>query len=337
MDDVLRRLLDAHVQHELASWQGEQLASTLAQCIGGLFRWFGEVSLDQVVSPAQVAAVIERYVIDLKVSGGITELSGEMSRLVFSSDATRDATLDQILTGDIFDEFADKILALDGVRDYLIAMIAQSSTVHTLSARVIARGVLDLLEPAFPGRRATPVALSTLASKLGTALLPVLERVAERALALHRERVARSGEQHLLELLDPERLRSVVDELWDRVAPMRLSEVFALLEEQDIEDFVVLVYEFWLRYRKTEFFRRISSEAIAYFFDKYGSTTLLALIEDMGVSEAMVLETALELSRPMLEQAAASGALERAIRTRLEGFYGSEAAARALRSAALPS
>jgi hypothetical protein len=281
--------------------------------------------------------VIERYVIDLKVSGGITELSGEMSRVVFTSSAARDARLDQILTSDIFDEFADKILALDGVRHYLIAMIAQSSTVHTLSARVIARGLLDLLPLTFPGGRTLPDAVSSLASKLGTALLPALERVAERALALHRERIARGGEQHLPEVLDAERLRSVVDELWDRVGPMRLSEVFALLQEQDIEDFVVLVYEFWLRYRKTEFFRRISSEATAYFFDKYGSTTLLSLIDDMGVSEAMVLESVLELSRPMLEQALVSGALERAIRARLESFYGSEDAARALAAAGLRS
>jgi hypothetical protein len=31
---------------------------------------------------------------------------------------------------------------------------------------------------------------------------------------------------------------------------MRLSEAFALLGEQDLEDFVVLVFEFWQRYRK---------------------------------------------------------------------------------------
>jgi hypothetical protein len=330
MDDVLRRLLEAHVEEELSSWRGERLAGTLTQAIRGLFSWFADVTLEQVVTPEQIARVIERYVIDLRVSGGITELSGEMSRVVFKSHAADTATLEQILTRDMFDEFADKILALESVRQYLIGMIAQSGAVHTLSAHVIARGVLDLLALPLPVARLAPAAVSSVASKVKVGVAPALERLVEGVLTLHRERAERDGEEPLLEVLDPQQLRSVVDEVWDRVGPMRLSQVFELLEEQDIEDFVVLVYEFWLRYRKTDFFRRVSSEVIAYFFEKYGATTLLAIAEDMGVTERMVCETALELLRPMFDQAAASGALERAIRARLEAFYGSAAAQRAL-------
>jgi hypothetical protein len=29
-------------------------------------------------------------------------------------------------------------------------------------------------------------------------------------------------------------LRTLLDEVWDRISPMRLSEVFALVQEQDI-------------------------------------------------------------------------------------------------------
>jgi hypothetical protein len=88
----------------------------------------------------------------------------------------------------------------------------------------------------------------------------------------------------------------------------------------------VLVYEFWQRYRKTEFFRRISSEAIDHFFRKYGQATVAAVIDDMGVNERMVTSEVLALVQPMLDQAARSGALERSIRGRLEAFYRSSAA-----------
>lgn len=107
---------------------------------------------------------------------------------------------------------------------------------------------------------------------------------------------------------------------------MRLSEVFAFLHEQDIEDFVVLIYEFWLRYRKTDFFRRVAEEAIDHFFQKYGQATLSAVIDDMGVDERMVTSEVLMLVGPMLDHAARSGALERGIRRRLEAFYRSSAA-----------
>jgi hypothetical protein len=331
MNDTLARLYEAHVAHELAAWQGPELARTLEERVNALFRWFAEVELDQVATRAQILGVIERYVIELRVSGGITELSGEMSRHVFTSRATTDTRLDQILTPEMYDEFADKVLALDRVRRELIAWIAQSETVRTISARLIARGVLDVLTLAVPRLgRLTPSGVSAIATEIGRRILPGLERIATEAIARHRERVARDSEKDLLELFDAERLRSVADELWDRVAAMPLSEVFAYLGEQDIEDFVVLVYEFWLRYRKTTFFRRISSELVDYFFDKYGQTTLLALIDDLGVTESMVRSEVLTLLSPVLESAARSGTLERAIRGRLERFYNSPAAAAAL-------
>jgi hypothetical protein len=327
MSERLERLLDAHVQHELACWRSDRIARTLGDRIHSLFLWFGEVKLDDVVTPEQIADIIERYVIQLRVSGGITELTGEMSRLVFTSHATAEARLDQILTPDMYEEFADKVLALEGVRRELIALVARSSSAKSLSAHLVARAVLDLLAVA---NRVTPAPLSSLATRAGRAVLPRLEQLATLALERHRERIADEYESRLIELLDPERLRSIVDEVWDRVSTKRLSEVFSHVEEQDIEDFVVLVYEFWQRYRKTDFFRRISTEATAYFFQKYGQVTLLALIDDMGVTEAMVTQEVASLLRPILDHAIQSGALERALRRELEAFYRSDAARAAL-------
>lgn len=332
MDDALHRLLEAHVQHELASWRGPRLTQTLRERVGALFRWFAEVKLDDVATRAQIEDVIERYVIALKVSGGITELTGEMSQLVFKSRATAETRLDQVLTPEMYDEFASKVLSLEGVRRELISLLAQSSTVHAIGARLTARGMLDLVALAVPipssvRRSALPVLLA----QLGAKLVRELERLAAEVLERYREGLARENERRLLELLDAERLQAIGDELWDRISPMPLSEMFAFIGEQDVEDWVVLGREFWLRYRETPFFRNISTELVDFFFRKYGQGTLLALVEDMGVSEGMVAEQVVSTLEPILEHAVGSGALERHLRGRLLEFYRSPAAAAALR------
>ena len=268
--------------------------------------------------------VIERYVIDLRVSGGITELSGEMSHLVFTSPATGSVRLEEIVTPEMYQEFAEKVLALEGVRRELIALIAQSVTVHSIGSRLVARGLLDLLTLSLP----IPNALE----RVKLALLPALERRVGRAFERHRERVVEDAKSSGLEVFDSEHLRSVVDDVWDRVASRPLSEVFAFVGEQDVEDFVVLVYEFWLRYRRTDFFRRISGELIDFFFAKYGQSTALALVEDMGVTETMVQTEVLTFLLPLFEVASQSGALEAHIRSRLESFYRSSEASSALRA-----
>jgi hypothetical protein len=328
VSELRDKLFEAHVQHELARWHGDALAQTIRQWIAPIFRWFGSTKLDDVASRAQILGVIERFVIDLRVSGGITELTGEISNLVFSSEASSETRLGEIVTPASYNEFADKVLALEGVRRELISLIAQNAGVAAISARLAARGLLDLLSP--------PVALvhaidqASLVGWLRTSVVPRIETRVAAGLAWYlgrnRERLRQHTEQHMLEELDSEHLRAALDELWDGVSALRLSEVFALVGEQDIEDFVVLVYEFWLRYRKTNYFRRVSTEGVDHFFGKYGEETLRALIADMGVDEAMVRDELCVLLRPILDHAAHSGALERLIRSRLEAFYASESA-----------
>ena len=66
MSDLLARLEEAHVQHELANWRGAALTQTIAARVRLLFGWLDEVKLDDIVKPAQITGVIERYVIELR-------------------------------------------------------------------------------------------------------------------------------------------------------------------------------------------------------------------------------------------------------------------------------
>jgi hypothetical protein len=65
-------------------------------------------------------------------------------------------------------------------------------------------------------------------------------------------------------------------------------------------------------------------------FDKYGSESVHALLDDMGVSEAMVVHELRALFGPMLAHARQTGLRELQVRQRLEPFYASDAVARLL-------
>jgi hypothetical protein len=141
------------------------------------------------------------------------------------------------------------------------------------------------------------------------------------------DRIAREGEKHLLLALDQATLRRAAEELWEELAPLPLSEVFAQIEGYDLEDFVVFGYEFWLRYRKTEYFHEIVRELVGHFFDKYGDESLVSLIEDMGVTQDMVRTDVRVFVGPVLAHARTTGFLERRVRAHLEPFYASKGVA----------
>jgi hypothetical protein len=335
VNEALERLLQAHVRHELAQLQGKQLEASVERGVANLFAWAQTVTLEEVATPERIHGVIQRYVIELRVSGGITELTGELAHLVLESPRSASTRVDQILTPASYEDFADKLVGLEGVRRVLIEKLAHSVTFSAINARLMARGLLDLLTPALlrrPGRLAT--GLSAIWEPLARSFDPGIEqRLADllaQYLEQHRDSVMQDVEKRLLHVLQPDSLRLLLDEVWDGVAAMPLSEAFAILGARDLEDFVVLVHEFWLRYRKSDFFREISQEMVEYFFQKYGQQTLALLVDDMGVSEAMVSAELVDFLQPVLEHAARSGVLEQALRERLSIFYGSDAARAAL-------
>lgn len=317
MSELADALLDAHVQHVLAAWRGDSAARLIAGRASSLWRWFGEVTLDQVATRSQVMGLIKRHIIELRIGAGITELAGEMSQLVFSSQRSKTTRLDQVLTDAEYEDFADKVIALEGVRRGLIAMLAQSQAFGLLKTRVLAHTLSAVIF-----RR---VGLLNVTGNL----LPAFEQRVTRALTRYfgrREDAPRETEQELLELFDSESLRSLIDDIWAGVAPKPLAEAFAFIGGQDLEDFVVLGYEFWLRYRKSDYFRQITEEMVDHFFTKYGRLSLAELLEDMGVNEAMLAQELEVFLVPVLDEAARTGFLEQQLRANLGSFYRSPAA-----------
>jgi hypothetical protein len=255
--EVLERLLEAHVAHELAQLQPERVADLVDRELGALFAWLGEIKLDDIATREQINGLIERYVIDLKISGAFTELAGEMSGLVVSSRLSEQTRVDEVLQPGAFAQFADKLTGLEQLWREVLHLIMQSDAYATLLSSTLQRGVLDALF-----READHASRKHLVNGLLAKLRPLIAQRVEPYMSTYLEKIikqsVRHSEKRLIVALDVEAVRGLVDEVWDEVGPMKLSDAFALMGSHDVEDFVVLGYEFWQRYRKTRYFREIS-------------------------------------------------------------------------------
>ena len=324
--DLAARLLDAHVAHELEQLQPSRLPELIDREVDALFAWLGEVKLDDVVTRAQINSVIDRYVIDLKISGAFTELAGEMSKLLVSSPLSEQTRVDQVLQPGAFSQFADKLTGLEQLWRELLHLVMKSDAYATLLSSTLQRSVLDTLF-----READEGSRQTLIEGLLAKLRPVIVQRVEPHLSTYLEKLIkqsiRRSEKRLLGALDIEAVRGLVDEVWDEIAPMKLSEAFKLVSSHDLEDFVVLGYEFWQRYRKTRYFREISREMVDHFFTKFTDDSLLDLLEELGVTAAMVSAELQGFLPRLFEHAHETGLLEQRIRRHLERFYRSDATA----------
>jgi hypothetical protein len=323
VNDLREALLTAHVEFELSRLRGPGLAALIDERLASAFAWLEHVKANDVVTREMITGVIQRYVIDLKVSGGITELTGEMANVVFSSRKSQSTRIGEVCETDSYEEFADKIVTLEAAQREIIRYLMQSTAFGTLAGRVLSRVVLDLLFRVDDGQRGAR--LKEFAVGFAKRILPgfdqrmgeVLSRYVER----HANRFTRDGEKHLLEAVDREWVRQMADEVWDSLSRRTLSDVSTVFTAQDLEDFVVLVYEFWMKFRKTPYFRAVTTEAVDHLFSKYGDESLASLIADMGVTERMVARELQLFAEPVIEHATRTGFLERELRALLEPFY----------------
>ena len=328
MSDLGDALLDAHVAYASSRLCGDALATLIDERVAAAFGWLEEVNLNQVVTPDRIIGVIQRYAIEFHIGGGITELAGEMADIVFSSKASRATRLVDIMSAHSYEEFADKIVTLESVQRELIRYLTQSAAFGTLTSRVVSRIAVDLVFRMDNERSAS--GLRELVISLGRRAFPDLEQRLGSALSRYMEghaaRFTRDGEKHLLQAVDREWVRQMADELWDALSKKRLAEATTAFSSQDLEDFIVLGYEFWLKFRKTPYFLAVVSDVVHHLFQKYGEESLASLVLDMGVTESMIASELRTLLGPILEHASRTGFLERELRALLGPFYRSEEA-----------
>ena len=64
------------------------------------------------------------------------------------------------------------------------------------------------------------------------------------------------------------------EEIWSSIAKTKLSEYFKNIDANDMEDFIIIGYDFWLHFRKTPYFKEIYTDLVYFFFEKYADREL---------------------------------------------------------------
>ena len=197
----------------------------------------------------------------------------------------------------------------------------QSDAYATLLSRTLQRSVLDALLR----RRPTTPAQQTLSTACSPSSGPSSRERIEPQLSVYLEKLIKQSirrtEKRLVVALDVEAVRGLIDEVWDGVAPMKLSEAFAFLSSHDLEDFVVLGYEFWQRYRKTQLLPRASRASWSTTSSPSTATKACSACSTTSASPPPMVSAELHgFLAPLVERARKTGLLEQRIRAHLEAL-----------------
>jgi hypothetical protein len=324
--DKALRLLDAQVRFVQEQLLPDRFAVLVELEVDHALSAASELVLDGLVSRDQIKATAHKYVATMQLQGSIPELAGEIAARVYRHPAQDENRIGDVVGTKHIEELTTKLLELPLVRERLpespLAINLLSWCMYRIAIDVVLRPrhVAERVPGASSLLAAGDQIVGAVAPRAGLDLDRRLRELAEQgARILLRRATAPDGSRHESAVYD------AMIELWREQADEPISSFREYLSQEDLEDLLVIGYEFWLAFRDTPYLRSLVDEGIDFFFDKYGGFTLRALLDEFGIGREDLVEESLRFGPPVIEVLTQNGMLAAFLRRRLEPFFLSDA------------
>ena len=334
--EVADALLEAHVKHELSALKGAKLRRFLKEEVEALFGYAGEVTLGRITTAEQVMGVIRRIVVNMELGTGIPELAADMATEVVNAPVQKTTTLNQIITREQATGFLEEALELKQQRERAISEIMAHPVYQELVSNLVYQGVVNYLyednviTKSVPGVGSMMKFGKRMANKAVPGLDESFERRFKAWLSDSLPGLISRSEQFLHKSLTDDELRDSVMAVWVSLEDRTIEELQEGLGDLQLQEFVVLGYEFWLQFRKTPYFEGCVEAVVNHLFELYADRPVLDLLDDVGVTQELVLAEIDGYAIPVIDVLRDEGYLEALVRRRLTPFYQSAAARKLL-------
>ncbi len=326
---LAQALLELHVQHELRAFELEQFLAWTQSELQLLWPQLSRIRLEEFVPRAAVLNTIQRNVIDPEIPGAIAEIAGECAAGLFEADFHLKTRMSDIISSRQLEEMVDKALELQVPRDAWLSNLIKQPVYGQLISDVVYRALVryltrdNVLSKKVPGVKKM-VSLST---RMVNKTLPKLEGAVEQSvkafIADNTGVLLAQSQEFLSQALADEELKEFALSFWQLVEGKSLGEIQQGISNVDLSEFVVLGYEFWLKYRQSAYFKQASEFVVNHLFDKYGQEPLAELFDDFHVVPELIQGELQEFAPTVLRQLKEKGVIEQVLRRRLGAFYGS--------------
>ena len=241
-DDLAARLLEAQI-----AFMRQQLltagdfARLVVEEIDHFLDDASRLTLGEVVTTSLIQDTAHKYAVQMPLEGAIPELVGEIAARLYRHRVNDEVHVGEVIDGRGFDEIVGAVAEMDVV-DRVAHRILTDPTTEDIVVEVVVNAIDTAMtrggEPA-GGSGAVGVLLGGLA-RVARPALPVVEAGVERA--------TRLGARFVLGAADEEGDLALVDaarEVWRRHAHESVGVYRELVTADDVEDAVVVVFEFW--------------------------------------------------------------------------------------------
>ena len=314
--DTANRLLDGLVAYLLDRLAPAQLDGLIEAELDFLLEKAAGYPLNAWVTPQQIHQTARKYAIEMDISGAIPELVGDMVEEFYQQAVDSERLIADVVDEDVIMALLDKVLEIPLSRQSM-AWLGRNPVLLALLAGGAQMGIKTLLHQGMPAPLRDQIA-----RRLPERWVNSLDVRMQEWLLRRTEQLLSDPWLYRDENLDE--LRELVLVGWQDFAQCPVADLRELLSSEDIQELFVIGFEYWRDLRHTDAFNNLLESGVQAFFDKYGDTGLVDLLDELGVTRAMMLDDARRFAPPIIEKLRNEGLLEAWLRRHLSGFFEAE-------------
>jgi len=322
-----KKILDAHVEYELARWTGDARNEQLAEEVAEAFTWLGSVKLNQLFTSAEIVDWCTRYAQQIELTDELLKMIGSAARSAYVVASKDDTRVVDLVPQNSYDTIADAVIDMTELREEITKQITTSEVYSQLMSHVVYQGIKNYLQAENVIARKVPGA-STL-MKMGQSAIntaaPKLEQAVDKQLTAfvnaNIQDNIRESKRYMDKVLDKAVLSAVASEVWETNAQATVSELASLVPVDAVDDVADAAREAWVSVRGNEFLTAVLTRVVDDFLKQQGKRKVAEVLADVGITESLATDVVIDITGPVIDKALADGYVEARIRARLEGFY----------------
>lgn len=324
------QLLEAQVAFHTAQLTGRGFRKLVKEEIDNFYAVGKDLKLQEMVSADQIRQTARKYAIEMPIPAVIPELIGEIADHIYNHPSHDRNTFADLIDDREVREILDVILEMKALRQRIISEIGGSRLTVNLISDMLYRGIRGFVLEGTNMASTIPGASSMM--KLGKSMMnkaaPGLEKGAETSIKKYishnTRQIIQATERRLEKSIEKGELEKAVLNFWDEIKDEQVATLRRYVAEEEIEDIMVTGLEFWKQFRKTRYLNAMIDAGIDFFFEKYGDSSLVELLEELGITPDMVLDDAMHYAPSIIKDLKKRGILQDTLRRRLAPFYADE-------------
>jgi len=326
---IAQKLLEAQIEFVIEQASGDGFEQLIEEEINHFYTIIDTLTLNDVVNPDQIKQTIQKYSQEMEIHGAVPELLGEVAQHVYDHPAHDNNTVSDIVTDAQFDEVLEKILEMDDVREKAIKQAVANPVYAALVSELLYNGIKDYatdnaVTKNIPGASSMLKLGKNMMNKAAPKLEKAIEENVKRYIEINASATLKQSEKFLTKTLNNEKISEISHDIWDKVKLQKLSSFRHAISADDLQDFLVMGYEYWLAFRKTSYYAYLVDSGVDFFFNKYGDSPLTLILEEVSIEKPMMVDDAMRFAPPIIELLKEKGILADVLRRRLEPFFYSE-------------